>query len=47
LAGALAGIGGIFRGIFGSGSQEKTKARANQFGRIPLGAGGKGGVWIR
>jgi len=47
LAGVAAGIGGIFRGIFGSGPQEKTNARANQFDGIPLGAGGKGGVWIR
>jgi hypothetical protein len=47
LAGALAAIGGIFRGIFGSGSKEKTNGHVDQSGSIPLGSNGNGGVWIR
>ena len=46
LAGAAAGIAGIFRGIFGSGQREKPTVRENPFGGVPLGAEGKGGVWI-
>jgi hypothetical protein len=47
LAGVIAAIGGIFRGIFGSRPQEKTNPGVKESGSVPLGSNGRGGMWIR